>query len=213
VVLVGGSLRADTILRANLHIDNEPSLNPESGMNELGRLVPTTSTGASRPKARGEATLVLNDARTAMTLSATVFDLDFTGSQTPNDPNDNLTNAHIHANATVGPTGTATVVWGFIGSPQNDTNPADVIVTPFATGVGGSVTAKWDAPEGNGTATLTNQLNNILTGHSYINFHSVQFGPGEVRGMIVPEPSSIVLASLGVAGLLVARHMRRRRAG
>src|SRR5687767_12161691 len=100
VVLVGGSVRADTTLRANLHIDNEPNA---SG--QLGTLVPTTSTGAPRPEAQGTATMVLNDARTAMTFTATVFDIDFTGSQTPNDTNDNLTNAHIHANATVGPTG------------------------------------------------------------------------------------------------------------
>jgi hypothetical protein len=39
--------------------------------------------------------------------------------------------------------------------------------------------------EGNNT-TLTAQLPNILSGHAYINFHTVQFGGGEIRGNIVP---------------------------
>jgi CHRD domain len=45
------------------------------------------------------------------------------------------------------------------------------------------------SPEGNNT-TLSVQLNNILTGHSYINFHTNQFSTGEIRGTIVPEASS-----------------------
>jgi len=31
------------------------------------------------------------------------------------------------------------------------------------------------------------QLTNIRTGHAYINFHSVQFGGGEIRGNIPSE--------------------------
>ena len=103
-------------------------------------------------------------------------------------------------------------MWGFFGAPFNDNNPMDTFVTPFANGVGGVFSGKWDAPEGNNT-TLTAQLDNILMGRSYINFHTAQFGGGEVRGAIlpesVPEPSSTfgmlataLLALLGFRGRL-----------
>jgi hypothetical protein len=176
---------------------------------EPGGVTPTTSTGAARPASFGTATFTLNDAQTAMTFTATVNNIDFTGSQTA-DTNDNLVNAHIHASATVTPTTNAGVVWGFFGSPLNDNNPNDVVVTPLpAPGVGGTISGKWDAPEGNGT-TLAAQINNLLTGHAYINFHTTQFGGGEIRGMIaqVPEPSVMALAGLGCVSLL----RRRRRA-
>jgi len=37
-----------------------------------------------------------------------------------------------------------------------------VAMTPFATGVGGTISGKWDAPEGNMTTTLAAQLPNIV---------------------------------------------------
>ena len=70
-----------------------------------------------------------------MTFSATVFNIDFTGSQSA-DVNDNLGNAHIHAGVPATPGQNLPVVWGFIGAPFNDNNPNDVVVTPFASGVG-----------------------------------------------------------------------------
>ena len=161
---------------------------------------PTTAAGAPRVSS-GTATFVLNDAQTAMTFTATVTGIDFTGTQSA-DTNDNLTIAHIHASPTASLTTTAPVVWGFFGSPFNDTTPNDIVMTPFASGVGGTISGKWDAPEGNGT-TLSAQLSNILTGHAYINFHTTQFGGGEIRGFltVVPEPASIVLFAFGAVGL------------
>jgi hypothetical protein len=138
---------------------------------------PTTTGGAPRPSSFGTAHFTVN---AAVTMTATVNNIDFTGAQTA-DTNDNLTNAHIHAGAAVGPGVNGPVVWGFIGTPFNDNNPNDAVVTPFASGVGGNVSAKWDAPEGNGT-TLAAQLTNLLTGHAYVNFHTVQFSGGEIRG-------------------------------
>ena len=103
------------------------------------------------------------------------------------------------------PTTNAPVVWGFFGSPFNDNNPNDQVFTPFATGVGGTISGKWDAPEGNNT-TLAAQLPNILSGNSYINFHTVQFGGGEIRGaLVVPEPSTILLFGVGTLGLALGR--------
>ena len=166
--------------------------------------VPTLSAGAgggARPASFGTATFLLNTAETSMTFTATIFNIDFTGTQTA-DPNDNLVAAHIHAGPTVSPTTNGGVVWGFFGAPFNDNMPNDMVFTPFATGVGGTVSGKWDAPEGNGT-TLTAQLENIKAGRSYINFHTTQFGGGEIRGAIIaPEPSSLLLVLTGTAGLL-----------
>jgi uncharacterized protein (TIGR03118 family) len=141
---------------------------------------PTTTTGAPRPASFGTARFQFNQAFTALSMTATVNNIDFTGSQTA-DTNDNLTNAHIHASATLTPTTNAGVVWGFIGTPFNDNNPNDSRVTPFASGVGANVSAKWDAPEGNNT-TLAAQLDNLRNGRAYVNFHTSQFPGGEIRG-------------------------------
>ena len=197
ILIASGSGQAGVILFANLTNSQE---NPPT--------TPTLSTGAPRPVSFGTATLVLNDALTAMTFSATVFNIDFTGSQTA-DVNDNLTNAHIHASATVTPTTNAGVVWGFFGAPFNDNNPNDIVVTPFGSGVGGTITGKWDAPEGNNT-TLALQVPNLLSNHAYVNFHTTQFGGGEIRGVIVtPEPRTVVL--LGIGFVVLAGFGRRRR--
>ena len=171
---------------------------------------PTLTSGLPRPASFGTATFILNDAQTALSFTATIFNIDVNGTQTA-DTNDDLVAAHIHASPTVTPTTNAGVVWGFFGAPFNDNNPNDALVTPFATGVGGVFSGKWDLPEGNAT-TLALQLPNILSNHSYINFHTRQFGGGEIRGAIVPEPSLPVLLGAGAVlllGIQVRRSTRR----
>jgi hypothetical protein len=158
--------------------------------------------------ATGFAIFELNDAQTAMTMDVTVNGIDFTGLQTPLNPNDNLTNAHIHAPASPG--ANAGVRWGFIGMPFNDTVISNVVVTPFATGVGGRVTGVWDQLEGNST-TLTAQLPSILAGLSYINFHTVAFGGGEIRGQILPTPVPASWAIWGLGAVGVGFMVRRRK--
>ena len=162
---------------------------------------PTTSGGAPRPASFGTASFFINDAMTFMTFTATIFNIDVTGNQTP-DTNDNLGNAHIHAGPLVTPSTNGPVVWGFFGGPFNDNAPNDFVLTPFSTGVGGTFSGKWDLTEGNAT-NLTAQLPNILAGQSYINFHTAQFTGGEIRGniQVVPEPGTWMMLGLGAIAL------------
>jgi hypothetical protein len=195
-VLATGLLAAPTVsnaipitFTAQLTLDQETPPPPR---------IPTTSTGAPRPASSGTATFELNDAQNALSFTATIFNIDVTGTQTA-DTNDNLVAAHIHAPALQGTN--ASVVWGFFGTPDNDNNPDNFVLTPFATGVGGTFSSIWNLQEGNGT-TLTAQIPNLLSGLAYINFHTVQFGGGEIRGQISVVPGPI--AGAGLPGLMVA---------
>ena len=167
-----------------------------------GQEVPPNASTAS-----GTANFVLNDAQTQLSFTATITGLDITGSQSPGITADNLVAAHIHAPAALGVN--AGVRWGFFGTPDNDIAPDQLVVTPFASGLGGTFSSIWDLNEGNAT-TLTAQLPSILAGLSYINFHTVGFTGGEIRGQIVitPEPTSLLLFGSGVA---VLTGMRRRK--
>jgi uncharacterized protein (TIGR03118 family) len=164
---------------------------------EVPPAVPTASGGGPRPASFGTARLQFNAAQTAMTFTATVNNIDFTGAQTPADTNDNLTVAHIHASAAFTPNTNSPVVWGFFGTPFNDNNPNDQQVIPFTSGVGGTINGKWDAPEGNNT-TLAAQLSNLREGRAYVNFHTVQFPGGEIRGNL---PAASAFRDSLVAGL------------
>jgi uncharacterized protein (TIGR03118 family) len=141
---------------------------------------PTLTGGARRDSSYGTARFIFGAGDTSLTMTATVNNLDVTGSQT-SDTNDNLVAAHVHAGPSVAPGVNGPVVWGFFGTPFNDNNPDDHVVTPFGSGVGGSFSDKWDAPEGNAT-TLAAQVANIRAGRAYVNFHTTQFGGGEIRG-------------------------------
>jgi glucose/arabinose dehydrogenase len=174
-----------SILRLNPD-GTAPADNPFAGIGHVfvARLEGAQEVPPNASTAKGYAAFSLNQEGTALRFTVTVAGLDFTGTQTA-DPSDDLLAAHIHAPA---PRGTnAGVRFGFFGQPFNDTNPNDVVVTPFASGVGGTIFSKWDRDEGNNT-TLTAQLPNILAGQSYINFHTRRLPGGEIRGQIEENP-------------------------
>lgn len=179
---------ASTVFTATLTTSQEPGL-----------INPTLDDGITpRAEAFGSGAFVLNDAGSELSMTITVYNIDITGLQTT-DVSDNLTAAHIHAGNTATPT--FPVRWGFFGAPLNDNNPMDLVVTPFASGVGGTFTTVWNAPEGQLT-TLADQIPNILAGNAYVNFHTVQFAGGEIRGAItqaVPEPATWAMMIMGFA--------------
>jgi len=170
-----------SILRLN-DDGTTPADNPFTGIGHVfvARLEGGQEVPPNASTAKGYAAFFLNQEGTALRFIVTVTGLDFTGTQTA-DPSDDLLAAHIHAPAPRGMN--ASVRFGFFGQPFNDTNPNDVVVTPFASGVGGTIFSKWDRDEGNNT-TLTAQLPNILAGLSYINFHTRRLPGGEIRGQI-----------------------------
>jgi hypothetical protein len=219
-----GQAKAAVIFSASLTLDQEvgpppriPTLSPAGG-------------GGPRPHAFGYGIFVLNDAMTEFSMDVTVFHIDVTANSpnpggpagTPQTPDtfDNLVAAHIHAAALTGQPGTnAGVVWGFFGLPDHNTAPDDLVITPFSAGspgpggetVGGRFTAVWNLAEGAGGG-LAGQLPNIFAGRSYINFHTTQFGGGEIRGQITPEPSTLTIGGFGAVVGLCAAWRRRKRA-
>ncbi len=120
-----------TTLTASAQLNLTANLTPGQ---ETTAPVFTSSLGGVRPASFGVASLTLSADFTTLTMIITILNIDVTGTQTA-DTNDNLTAAHIHGPAAIG--AGAGVIWGFFGTPDNDTNPKQLVVTPFADGVGG----------------------------------------------------------------------------
>jgi hypothetical protein len=119
------------------------------------------------------------------------------------------TMAHIHAPTAIPFTSTASVATqtpSFTGFPLGVTSGAmdtTFDMTQASTWNAPYITANGGTPAGAEAAFATH----LAEGRAYFNIHTGQFPGGEIRGFLVliPEPSTLALAGLGLIGAIAAR--------
>lgn len=122
--------------------------------------------------------------------------------------------SHIHAptaSAFTGTAGVATTTPTFVGFPAGVTSGS------YSNTLDLTLASSWNAAfvTANGGTTAGAEAafaDFMATGRAYWNIHTSTFGGGEINGFLtpVPEPSSLALLGLGVAGMTVGIWRKRR---
>jgi hypothetical protein len=124
---------AVTLLIASAEAGAAPILTANlSNAQENSPTTPTLGGGAPRSASFGTAVFFLNDVQTALAFSATIFNIDVRGRKrrmlmTTSSLRISMRVRPLH------PLRMARLCGGVFGSPFNDNNPNDFVLTPFST--------------------------------------------------------------------------------
>jgi hypothetical protein len=121
----------------------------------------------------------------------------------------NTTAAHIHCCTTVpfnGNAGVATQTPSFVGFPLG------VTAGSFSNIYDLTMASSWNQGFINSSGGIAQAEARLAAGlaggATYFNIHTTAFGGGEIRGFLVPEPGTLALLAMGLAGAAAARKRR-----
>lgn len=139
-----------------------------------------------------------------VSLSTMRVDVNFAGLLSP------VTAAHIHAPTAIPLTGTAGVATQV---PTFDGFPTGVTFGSYDQTFDMTLASSYNpvfitANGGTPASAFTALVNAVNEGKAYLNIHTEAFPAGEIRGFLIPEPSSCVLL---LAGAQLVFSVRRRR--